>query len=67
MKDLTKFTHYAYYPLFGFWISCYYNSPDENIEGTNWLNGKLLDLAVWLDYEFADGFAYVVGAEIHVP
>lgn len=59
-----KFTHYGFYPLLGFKVPIYYNESDENIEGRNWVYEQLLTLAVWIDFEFSEGFGYYIGERI---
>ncbi len=61
---INRFTHYAAYPFLGMHIPCYYHELTENIEGRNWFYDRLLEIAVWYDFEFSDGFRFWVGPRI---
>lgn len=64
MKRKDRYTHHAKYPLFGFNIPCYWHEDTEDICARySWLD-PLLDFAVWIDFEFSEGFGYWIGKRI---
>lgn len=64
MKRKERYTHNAKYPLFGFMIPCYWHEETEDICAKFKLLDPLLDFAVWIDFEFGEGFKYWIGTKI---
>lgn len=51
---ISKYTHLA--EIYG--VPCYYHEYTGEIEGTSWINERLIALCVWFDITFNinDGF-----------
>lgn len=47
---MKSYTHIA--KIYGF--KCYFNEDNGEVEGTNWLNEKMIELFVWIDLTFSD-------------
>lgn len=54
MTNEKKYTHLATF----YGIRCYYNIETQEIQGTTWLNDKLIDLRLFVEriFPFGDGF-----------
>ncbi|MCJ8209387.1 hypothetical protein MUY27_06675 [Mucilaginibacter sp. RS28] len=53
---MSDFTHLA--KIYGF--ECYYNDNTGDIEGTSWINQKLIELFVWIDVTFTNNEAFKI-------
>lgn len=49
-KAMDSFTHIA--KIYG--VRCYFNENTGDIEGTNWLNQKLIEMFIWIDLNLTD-------------
>ncbi len=53
---MNTYTHLA--KLYGF--KCYFNEHTGELEGTNWINNKMIELFVWLDVNLTKNESFAI-------
>lgn len=51
---MKQFTHKA--QIYGF--DCYFNEDNNEVQGTNWWNQKMIELFIWFDLNLTNNDAF---------